>query len=211
MPDMQLPSNHKDDLRRAYDADVERRGAMTPYEWQANTIDAFATTLSTADARTVLDLGCGTGQLAERLAGRGLDVTAVDISPANVQAARARGVEAQMADFASLPFPDDSFDAAFAMNSLIHVPPADLSAVLAEIARVLRPGALLLSVMWGGQTIEGPVDDEWLDPPRYFSFYTDEALLDLETPGFIMSDFKTIAVSEGGPGMHSQILTLEAT
>lgn len=200
--------SYKDDLRRAYDADVERRGAMTPAKWRTDIVDVFAADLTDETRTSVLELGCGTGQLAARLQAHGLEVTAIDLSPANIAVSAARGVNAHVADFASLPFPDDSFDAGFAMNSLIHVPTGELGNVFTEIARVLRAGSPLLIVVWGGEDLQGPIGDEWLDPPRFFSTYTDENLLALDTPGFRFGNFEVLDVSEGDLDLHSQILTL---
>jgi len=67
-----------------------------------------------------------------------------------------------------------------------------------------------LVVVWGGNTREGPIDDEWLDPPRYFSTYSDDALLALETPGFRHIRFETLDLPDEVLDLHSQILTLEA-
>lgn len=97
------------------------------------------------------------------------------------------------------------------MNSLLHVPPDELSNVLVEIARVLKSGAPLLVVVWGGIPHEGVVEDEWLDPPRYFRFYTDEALLSLETPDFVFTSFESLDEQEDGDGLHPQVLTLTTT
>jgi SAM-dependent methyltransferase len=202
-------NSYKDDLARAYDADADRRGAMTPAKWRTDVTDTFAASARADGIRAVLELGCGTGQLASRLAGHGLDVTAIDLSPANVAVTRERGVNALVADFASLPFPADTFDAGFAMNSLLHVPSDEFPTVLTEIARVLRTGSPLVIVVWGGTDQQGPIKDEWLDPPRFFRTYTDEGLLALDTPGFRFSAFDASDVSEGAPDMHSQMLTLE--
>ena len=202
--------SYKRDLVAAYDADVERRNAMTPATWRTEIVDRFASRLAKDGAREVLELGCGTGQLAQYLATLDLDVTAIDLSPGNVRAARERGVAAEVADFASLPFPNNSFDAALAVNALLHVPPRELSNVLTEAARVLRSDAPLLIVVWGGATRQGTVEDEWLDPPRYFSSYTDDDLLALETPGFEHLAFEALpAVDEGGD-LYPQVLTLTA-
>ncbi len=203
--------SYKDKLRLAYDADVVRRDAMTPATWRTDILDQFAEDIRSKDAHSVLDLGCGTGQLAKYLADQDFDVAAIDLSPGNVDATRSRGVIAEVADFASLPFPDKSFDAAFAMNSLLHVPPEELSGVISEISRVLVRGATLLIVVWGGSTQQGSIDREWLDPPRYFSTYTDDDLLALETPGFRYGTFQTLDIAEDGHDLHTQILTLEAT
>lgn len=61
------------------------------------------------------------------------------------------------------------------MSTLLHVADADLDAALAEVVRVLRPGAPLAVGLWGGEkTIEGPHGDATHGPARFFSFRTDE-------------------------------------
>ena len=91
----------------------------------------------------VLEVGCGEGELAERLTAMVPDVVAVDQSPRMVELTRARGVEARVADVQELPFSDHSFDAVLAAWMLYHVP--DLDRGLSEIARVLRPGGRLVA------------------------------------------------------------------
>ncbi|HEX2254615.1 MAG TPA: class I SAM-dependent methyltransferase [Thermoanaerobaculia bacterium] len=86
-------------------------------------------------AGRVLDAGCGTGILLERLGPRGLGV---DLSLGMLLAARRRGGAVAEGDALALPFADGSFDLVFARALLHHLPrPA---AGVAEIARVLRPG-----------------------------------------------------------------------
>jgi ubiquinone/menaquinone biosynthesis C-methylase UbiE len=103
-------------------------------------------------AARVLDLGCGDGQLAARLAAEGADVTGLD--PSREALARARkahpGLElvAPSAD-GTLPLPDSSFDAIVCMNVLQHV--ADTQLLLSEARRVLAPKGLLgVAVPWHG-------------------------------------------------------------
>jgi SAM-dependent methyltransferase len=95
--------------------------------------------------RHVLEVGCGPGELSERIA-REVDaeVVALDISARMVELARGRGVDARVGDVQALPFADASFDCAVAAWVLFHVP--DLDRGLAELARVLRPGGRLLAV-----------------------------------------------------------------
>ena len=96
----------------------------------------------------VLDLGCGTGELARHLAGAGLRVTGCDISPSMLgQAAAADpGAAAEWIqldpDWRTLPFATASFDAVLAASVLEYV--GSPAAVLRECARVLRPGGVLL-------------------------------------------------------------------
>lgn len=197
----------KDSIREAYDADVERRDAMTPAKWRTDIIDAFLSRLPD-DAR-VLELGCGTGQLAAHVVRAGFALSAIDLSPGNVAATADRGIEAKVADFSDLPYADGTFDAAFAVQSLIHVPKDDLPDVHREIRRVLTDGSVLLSVTWGGESHEGPVEDEWLDPPRYFAFHTDDELLAIERPGFEVVDMSIVMATEHDD-MRAQVLTLTA-
>ena len=111
----------------------------------------------------VLDVGCGPGHLAARLADRGLDVAAIDLDPAMVERARRRlgpRAEVAVADVAALPFPDTSFDLVVSTLSMHHW--ADHQAGLAEIARVLRPSGAALVFDLGGMHVplhghaEGP-------------------------------------------------------
>jgi SAM-dependent methyltransferase len=88
---------------------------------------------------SLLDVGCGTGSYTAALAGRGWDVTGVDISEDMLRLARERGVRAIHADASSLPFEDAAFDGA--VSVLTNTDLDDLAAVVREIVRVLRPGA----------------------------------------------------------------------
>jgi SAM-dependent methyltransferase len=91
-----------------------------------------------------LDIGCGTGADANALAVRhGVDVVGVDASETMVEEARRRGLpEAVVADAASLPFADASFDGAWADRTFQHL--ADPEAALAELVRVTRPGGRIV-------------------------------------------------------------------
>jgi SAM-dependent methyltransferase len=93
----------------------------------------------------VLEVGCGEGELAERVA-RDLTarVVAVDQSERMVELARARGVDARLGDVQRLPFDDGSFDVVVAAWMLYHVPSLDRG--LSEIVRVLRPSGSLVAV-----------------------------------------------------------------
>ena len=104
---------------------------------------AFEAVLADAPRR-ILEVGCGEGELAERLVRSGAEVVAVDQSERMVELTQARGVDARVADVQDLPFWDVSFEAVLAAWMLYHVPDVDRG--IAEIARVLIPGGRLVAV-----------------------------------------------------------------
>lgn len=92
----------------------------------------------------LLDIGCGTGELAERIMRElGVDVVAADLSPRMVDLARERGLEARLADIEDLPFKDGDFDCVVAAWVIYHAP--DRGRAIRELARVLRPGGRLVA------------------------------------------------------------------
>jgi SAM-dependent methyltransferase len=93
-----------------------------------------------AGAKRVLDVGCGKGLLARRLAEVGLDVTALDVSLKRTE--RAAGVRYVEADF--LGFEDAPYDALLFGSSLHHLSP--LATVFETSLRLLRPTGAFLAL-----------------------------------------------------------------
>ncbi len=126
----------------------------------------------------VLEVGCGTGAFAARIAAALPEATfvAVDTSERFVELTRSRGLDARLADVEDLPFDDDSFDVVAAMWVLYHV--GDLHRGLAEIRRVLRPGGLLVAVTNGDEHVAELRRDAGGEPVRtHFSSENGEAAL----------------------------------
>ena len=125
-----------------------RHEAGDDLDWGGRWTAPFLGPLRETAARTVLELGCGTGNDAARLAGEGYTVTAVDLSGEAIAAARTRhgGVAGfHVADISKpLPFGDGAFDAVMSNVALHMFPDAVTRAVFAEIGRVVRPGGLFL-------------------------------------------------------------------
>jgi ubiquinone/menaquinone biosynthesis C-methylase UbiE len=93
--------------------------------------------------RTALDVGCGDGLLAGRLAERCAEVTGIDRNPPMIARARAQhpsGITFIEADFLAYPLETASFDFVCANTSLHHM---DFTAALTTMARLLRPGGRL--------------------------------------------------------------------
>lgn len=90
----------------------------------------------------LLDVACGGGLLAPHLDGKGYRHLGIDLSPTAVRVARVHGVTPVRGDVARLPVADAVADVVVAGEILEHVP--DLPGVIAELARVLRPGGTLV-------------------------------------------------------------------
>lgn len=115
--------------------------------------------LAPAARRRLLDAGCGTGYNLRALAGLGR-ASGVDLSPAALAFCRERRVEALRASVLALPFADGSFDVVTSFDVIYHAWVSDDRAAAAELARVLRPGGLLLvrvpalRALWGAHDVE---------------------------------------------------------
>jgi ubiquinone/menaquinone biosynthesis C-methylase UbiE len=96
-----------------------------------------------ARGREVLEVGCGTGLILKRLEGAAKSLTGLDISRGMLAEARQRGFAVTEGSATDLPFEDESFDLAFSFKVLAHVP--DIRRALAEMARVVRPGGIVVA------------------------------------------------------------------
>jgi SAM-dependent methyltransferase len=94
----------------------------------------------------ILDLGCGDGVLTARIAAAGAIVVAVDAAPDMVAAAKAKGLDARVVPGQRLAF-DREFDAVFSNAALHWMHPPE--AVLAGVARALKPGGRFVAEMGG--------------------------------------------------------------
>jgi cyclopropane fatty-acyl-phospholipid synthase-like methyltransferase len=122
----------------------------------------------------VLELGCGAGPPeTQRLAQR-FRLTGVDISPKQVERARASVPQAEFvcADFTDLELPDGSFDAVVSFYAFNHVPREMLAPLLESIHRWLVPGGRLLTAF--GQSDLPEWTGDWLGAPTFFSGYPPE-------------------------------------
>jgi SAM-dependent methyltransferase len=123
-----------------------------------------------------LDVGCGTGVLATRLAEAGYEMSGIDPSEGMLEVLRERTalVEAVQASGTSLPFADDSFDLVLTVAVMHHIAePDDVRQTLAEMVRVAKPGGRILvwdhnprNPYWGRLMARVPQDtgDERLIP-----------------------------------------------
>jgi SAM-dependent methyltransferase len=152
------------DVQASYDRVAEEYVARIFGELEHKPLDRQLLDRFAEEARAIgpaCDVGCGPGHVTRYLHDRGASVTGVDLSPAMIEAARrlSPGIEFAQADMRSLGFEDESLGGIAAFYSIIHIPRADVVAVLAEMRRVLRPGGLLLLAFHIGDNIVHL--DEW--------------------------------------------------
>ncbi|MFK0297137.1 class I SAM-dependent methyltransferase [Streptomyces sp. NPDC090442] len=143
---------HQDETGAAYDGVVELYASLfadrlETQPFSRNMIGTFAELVRATGNLRVVDVGCGPGHLTAMLHELGLDASGFDLSPGMVDHARQanptlRFDEARME---SLPVEDGVVGGVLAHYSMIHTPPAELPALLAEQVRVLAPGGLLLT------------------------------------------------------------------
>lgn len=140
------------------DDEIRRSAALEDrHWWYASRRQFVRKLLRDEPAGRALDVGCGSGGNSAAVRDLGWDVVGVDMSPASVHAAQARGLDVLRGDARRLPFADGTFDLVLSTDAWEHVVEDDL--VAAEAWRVLRPGGrLLVSVpsgmdLWSGHDL----------------------------------------------------------
>lgn len=120
--------------------------------WSRRLVGPFLDFVGAARGESVLDVGCGTGCLAEALAKRfeAEHVRGVDISPAYIEHARRHNRDPRLSfevgDACALTLTDRSFDRVLSLLMLHFVPRPEVA--IAEMRRVARPGAVVGAAVW---------------------------------------------------------------
>jgi SAM-dependent methyltransferase len=136
-----VSDSHFDSIATVYDASLPAH--IVEHYLRKRT--AFVT--AACPPGPALDVGCGTGALAERLAARGYEMVGIDPSEGMLDVLRERcpAVRAIKASGTSLPFEDDSFDLVLTVATLHHIAdPGAVRQTLAEMVRVSRPSGRVL-------------------------------------------------------------------
>jgi ubiquinone/menaquinone biosynthesis C-methylase UbiE len=121
--------------------------------------------------RDVLECGVGTGLLLERIGRFARSARGIDLSPGMLEKAYARGLDVREASVTAIPFRDASFDVTCSFKVLAHVPQIGLA--LAEMARVTRPGGVIIAEFYNPVSIRGLL--KWVGPARKISHRTRES------------------------------------
>jgi tocopherol O-methyltransferase len=135
-------------------------GRETPGEAANALVDLLADRLDLRPGLAVVDIGCGYGETARRLAAtRGVDVTGLTVSAAQAAYAATKPasggrVEIAVRDWLANGFPDACFDRAYAIESSEHMP--DKQRFFDEAYRTLRPGGVFGIYAWLSKTAPKP-------------------------------------------------------
>lgn len=126
------------------------------------------------DGARILELGCGAGSPETKRLAERFRVTGVDISPRQVERARAAVPDAEFfcADFTDLKLADGSFDAVVSFYVFNHVPRELLAPLLGSIRSWLAPGGWLLTAF--GRSDNAGWTGDWLGAPTFFASYPAE-------------------------------------
>jgi 2-polyprenyl-3-methyl-5-hydroxy-6-metoxy-1,4-benzoquinol methylase len=128
----------------------------------------------------LLDVGCGSGVLLERMRGLGWEVEGVDVDASAVENARRKGLNVQLGDLEGSQFPDGSFDVVTMSHVIEHV--EDPPRLVRECYRILKPSGRLIVLTpnaesWGHRLF----GRRWvaLDPPRHLFIFSVSSLRNL--------------------------------
>jgi len=167
---MHQPSDY---IRNCYDSVAREYAERFTDELAYKPLDRELLTRFASEVRErgpVYDLGCGPGQTTAFLHACGADVCGLDLSTEGLREACERhpGVKFQPGDILALPCADASLAGVTAYYAIVHFSPTDLRRAVAEMYRVLQPGAPLLLAFHIG---EGSIHvDEFLGRPVALDF-----------------------------------------
>ncbi|MCK8680745.1 class I SAM-dependent methyltransferase [Streptomyces lichenis] len=167
-------TGHQGETRAAYDGVVELYASMFAGRLEAQPfaramVGTFAELVRGAGNARVADVGCGPGHITAMLGESGVEAFGVDLSPGMVEYARRAhpALRFEVARMEALPVEDGALGGVLAHYSMIHTPPSELPALLAEQARVLAPGGLLLVSFFGTEGPSEPVRFDHKVAPAY--------------------------------------------
>ncbi len=152
----------------------------------------------------VVDAGCGAGEpVARVLTDLGHRVVGVDLSLGQLSLGRAvvPAMASAQGDLTQLPVADRSADAVVSFYAIIHVPRDEHAQVLAEVARVLRPGGRALLCLGASDNPDDHDPASWLGVPMFWSHFdgaANQALV--AAAGLVIDGAHHVADPMGHPG-----------
>ena len=186
-----------DGLINSYEKYAHERASHSPDDFKIQERSVFLKFLKVEKRETLLEIGCGHGQDAQFFQDQGFQVLAVDNTPTMVKLTAENGVTARLLDCYDLDKINESFDAVYTMNCLLHIPKRDFDQVLNLISGRLNENGIMYIGIWGDKNFEGIWEKDRYEPKRFFSFWKIEALLKVLQRSFRLEYYRRLEPHEG--------------
>lgn len=198
--------NNKSNIAISYNNVAQERNKYKIDTWEVNERIKFMRFLNENNSQNLLDAGAGNGWDSVFFKKQGLNTISIDISEEMINSCKEKGLEALVMDFYKLKFSDETFDAIWSLNSLLHVSKKDFPIVLCEFNRVLKPNGLLYIGIFGGFDREGILEEDTQIPKRFFNSYSDENIKKAVSKYFEIIDYENIDAKRKTVHLQSLIL-----
>lgn len=154
-------------------------------------IDKFLKEVKTG---SILDVGCGVGNLTKYIKDNGFEVLGIDLSSSMIKIAKERfpDIEFKIMDMAKIKLPKNSFDGLFVAYSLFHLPPNKIEKTIKGFVELLKPQGKIMIILQEGQG-EVIIDEPFKPSEKmYINYFTKESILKLlENFNFKILHFNT--------------------
>jgi len=143
--------DYYDEFSKGYEA---RRGRNVPGGYHEMLDDLESGIVRKyGEGKAVLEVGCGTGLVLDRIAEFAGSAKGIDLSPGMLEKAKERGLDVCEGSATELPFDDNTFDVTCSFKVLAHIP--DIEKALSEMARVTKPGGMVLAELYNPWSFRG--------------------------------------------------------
>ena len=186
-----------DTLIESYEKHAYQRESSTTDEFKERERSEFLKLLKEEQRRTILEIGCGPGRDAQFFQSQGLQVLAVDNAPTMVKLTAEKGVPAQVLDCYDLDQINETFDAVYTLNCLLHIPKKDIGHIFNLITTRLNGNGLMYLGLWGEENFEGVLEQDTYEPKRFFSFWEPETLLEAVQQSFKLEYYRKLNPRDG--------------
>jgi SAM-dependent methyltransferase len=194
-------------LREAYDKFALERESSIMEDWKTEERSRFLSALQKENKKKVLEIGAGTGRDSKYFQDQGLEVVCIDLSPVMIELCRQKGLMAHVMDMSNIDFPEHSFEAVYALNSMLHLTKKEFPAILHRINALLSADGLVYIGVYGGYDYVGLWENDPYTPKRFFSFFSDEDLEHEVSRVFDILTFNCVFFAPDDP-IHFQSLLL---
>ncbi|MFC5464166.1 class I SAM-dependent methyltransferase [Lederbergia graminis] len=203
-----MNNSYQQKIIESYNNMATERDQVKLQDWKVKERSIFINKIKSDKYSRLLEIGAGTGKDSLYFKDEGLHPICTDISPEMVKICKEKGLDAQVMSFYHLEFPDNHFEAIWALNCLLHVPKESIRTVLQEMKRVLITGGLFYLGVYGGENHEGIWEEDPYNPKRFFSFYDDESIKELLSEFFYIEYFNVVSKEVVGGKYHFQSIIL---